>query len=228
VDFAREAVHSFREFDGVGDEVAGGVAGFGGPAVVDVNVSVAEVAQAEVDEGFGGLQDYGGGGGVAAALVLGLLVVCLGVGRGDWHTQEFQPSAGVRPSPFSRRFSTATACAETPERRAPSTTISWANILAVMTMESDMQMVLCVWVRHKILELGHKVLFLFLTSSPAMFCKSRVPPKGRGRGRGRCDRKRVQPGRCRSRFINRNIQKEGRIIAPLSQEAHQPERAAKE
>lgn len=104
MDFAREAVDAGGEFGGVGDEVAGGVALAEGPAVVEVDVGVAGVAEAEGDEGAGGGEGDGGGGGVALGLVLGGWgLAWLGGGMGG-RTQEFQPRAGVRPTPLSRRF----------------------------------------------------------------------------------------------------------------------------
>ena len=74
MDLAREPVDAFGEFGWVGDQVAAAVALVERPAVVDVDVGVAEVFEAEVDEGLSRVEDYGGGGGVAAALVLGVCV----------------------------------------------------------------------------------------------------------------------------------------------------------
>ena len=107
MDFAREAVDSRREFGGVWDEVARGVALPEGPAVVDVDVGVAEVAEAEGDEGARCGEGDRGGGGVTLGLVLGegkKLVWLGGKGGGGGRAQEFQPSAGVWPTPLSRRF----------------------------------------------------------------------------------------------------------------------------
>lgn len=106
MDFAGKAVDARGEFGGIWDEVAGGVALAQGPAVVDVDVGVAEVAEAKGDESAGGGEGDGGGGGVALGLVLGRrglawLADCV------WESalaQEFQPRAGVRPTPLSRRF----------------------------------------------------------------------------------------------------------------------------
>jgi hypothetical protein len=46
LDLADESVNALGEFGRVGDEMAGAVAGLGWPAVVDVEVFVAEVSEA--------------------------------------------------------------------------------------------------------------------------------------------------------------------------------------
>ena len=70
VDLLRQAVHSLGELGRVGDEVARPIALLQRPAVVDVDVDVAQVLEAEVDEGLGGLQDDGRRCGVALRLIL--------------------------------------------------------------------------------------------------------------------------------------------------------------
>jgi hypothetical protein len=71
VDLVGEGFHALREFAGVWDEIAGAVAGFGGPAVVDVDVCIPGVFETETDECFCGVESYRCGSCRASTLILG-------------------------------------------------------------------------------------------------------------------------------------------------------------
>lgn len=77
VDLVGDRFNAVWPFDRVGDEEAGGVAQFCAPAVVDVDVGVAEIFEAKGDEFLGGGEGEGGGGGVALASVLKLFNMIL-------------------------------------------------------------------------------------------------------------------------------------------------------
>ena len=98
-----------RELVGVSYQVATAVAGLCRPAVINVDVLVAEVTETRVDKDIGCVEGNLGSRSVASALVLqrleldpqerfSQLVSSL--------TQLFHPSTGVLPSPFSRRGTT--------------------------------------------------------------------------------------------------------------------------
>lgn len=70
VDLLRHGADAVGPFGGVGDEEARRVARLGRPAVVDVDVAVADVFEAERDEEVGRVERPFFGGGVALACVL--------------------------------------------------------------------------------------------------------------------------------------------------------------
>jgi hypothetical protein len=71
VDCVDGGFYPLGPFGRVGDEVAGAVALLGGPAVVDVEVGVSCIFEAEGDEAVGDVEGGGGGGVGATAVVLG-------------------------------------------------------------------------------------------------------------------------------------------------------------
>ena len=71
VDLVGDGLDALREFGWVRREgAAAGVAGAGAPAVVQVDVCVAEFAEAEGDEEIGGVDGVGGGRGKVAVVVV--------------------------------------------------------------------------------------------------------------------------------------------------------------
>lgn len=70
VDLVCDGFDAVGPFGGVGDQVSRGIPRKGAPAVVDVDVGVAEVFEAERDEGVGGRQGVAGRGGIALGNIL--------------------------------------------------------------------------------------------------------------------------------------------------------------
>ena len=99
-----------RELVGVSYQVATAVAGLCRPAVINVDVLVAEVTETRVDKDIGCVEGNLGSRSVASALVLQRLELDPQEERFSQFmsslTQLFHPSTGVLPSPFSRRGTT--------------------------------------------------------------------------------------------------------------------------
>lgn len=73
MDLVCHRLYTLGELTGVWNEVARAVAGLGGPAVVNIDVGVANIFETETNESICSVECYSCGGSAAAALVLGEL-----------------------------------------------------------------------------------------------------------------------------------------------------------